>query len=401
MELNRKNVLILGGIVAFGVVLHWGLANFSQLAYIFSVIFGLVLPFVVGGGIAFILNTPMRWIESRLFPPGKGGRAAAKLRRPVSLSLTLILMAAVITVIIFLIIPELGRSMDTLRSALPAFAQKVSLWSLQLSERWPEISQWLLDLEVDWKQIVKSMTDFLRNGAGSVISSTISIAFSVFNTFLTVVLGLIFALYLLAQKEQLTAEARNFLYAYFPTHRADRILEIGRLTNRTFSKFLTGQLTEALILGTMFFLAMTVFGFPFALMISVLVGVTALIPVFGAFIGCFVGIFVIVIENPAQALWFLALFLVLQQVEGNLIYPRVVGNSVGLPSIWVLAAVTVGGSAMGVVGMLIFIPLCSVLYTLMKEAVAQRLLRKGMIPGKGLNGLEPQAPPKTQAEDPQ
>lgn len=391
MELNKRSVKTLLGIVAFGVLLHWGLQNFSQIAGIFRLLFGLILPFLVGGCIAFILNTPMRRIEGWLFPAGKGGRAAAGLRRPVSITLTLLLVAGVLTVVTFLIIPELGRSMDTIRAGIPGFVSRAQEWSAQLSAKWPEIAQWLDALEVDWKEITQSLFGFLQNGAGSLLSSTISIAASIFSVVFTMILGMVFALYILAQKEKLAAGATNLLYAYLPACRADRVLEVARLTNRTFASFLSGQFTEAFILGMMFFVSMSVLGFPFALMISVLVGVTALIPVFGAFIGCFVGVFVIAIQDPLQALGFLVLFLVLQQIEGNLIYPKVVGNSVGLPSIWVLVAVTIGGSAMGVVGMLIFIPLCSVFYALVKESVARRL---------DTRGIRPAGAPKRAAEPP-
>ena len=394
MELNRKNVKTLLGIIAFAVLLNWGLHNTDQAMRIFQLALGLLLPFLVGGAIAFILNTPMRRIEGLLFPAGKSGAAAARLRRPVSILLTLLLVAGIMTVVTFLIIPELGRSMDTLRAGIPAFAARAQQWTAQLSVRWPEIAQALQALQVDWNKITQSLMSFLQAGASSLINSTISIAAAIFSVVFTGVLSVVFALYLLAQKEQLAAGAANLLYAWLPTGKADRIVRIARLTNRTFARFLSGQFTEAFILGLMFFVVMSILGFPFALMISVLVGITALIPVFGAFIGCFVGIFVIAIQNPIQAVWFLVLFLVLQQVEGNLIYPKVVGSSVGLPSVWVLVAVTIGGGMLGVVGMLIFIPLCSVIYTLVKESTAARLSDKGMRPAAPGQPGQPLAPPE-------
>ena len=181
------------------------------------------------------------------------------------------------------------------------------------------------------------------------------------------------------QKERLSVQARKILYAYFPQKRVEKVLSICSLTYDTFSHFLTGQCTEAVILGAMFFVVMGILRLPYALLVGILIAFTALIPIFGAFIGCIVGAFLIFMVNPAQALVFVVVFFILQQIEGNFIYPHVVGNSVGLPSIWVLAAVTVGGSMMGIVGMLIFIPAGSVIYALFRENVYQRLQRKKIV----------------------
>lgn len=206
-----------------------------------------------------------------------------------------------------------------------------------------------------------------------VLNSTLDLASSIIGGVVGSVVAVVFAAYILLQKERLGRQFRQLLYAYLPEHHADRITEVGTLSYRTFSRFLSGQCLEAVILGCMFFLTMSILRFPYALTISVLITVTALIPIFGAFIGCIVGAFLILTVDPMQALWFVVLFLILQQVEGNLIYPHVVGSSVGLPSIWVLAAVTIGGSVMGIAGMLIFIPLCSVFYTLLRHSILNRL----------------------------
>ena len=198
----------------------------------------------------------------------------------------------------------------------------------------------------------------------------------------TFVIGLIFSFYILLQKEKLSRQARQVFYAILPERRADRLLDVLRLAERTFSSFLSGQCLEACILGTLFVVAMTLFQIPYALLVGVLIALTALIPIVGAFIGCAVGALLIAIDDPWKALWFIVLFLVLQQVEGNLIYPHVVGSSVGLPSIWVLAAVTLGGKLMGITGMLFFIPLCSVIYALFRSYVKNRLVSKAVPPEK-------------------
>ena len=226
---------------------------------------------------------------------------------------------------------------------------------------------------MDWQNLLQKGIDFFQSGAQIVLGSAFQVAHGIFSGLTTFVIGFVFACYILIQKEKLGTQCKKLLYAYLKEHQAKRVLEIAALTHRTFAKFLTGQCLEAVILGTMFFVAMTIFRFPYALLVGVLIAITALIPIFGAFIGCVVAAFLILMVNPIQAIGFVILFLVLQQLEGNFIYPHVVGGSVGLPSIWVLVAVTVGGSLMGIIGMLIFIPLMSVLYTLLREDVYKRL----------------------------
>ncbi len=216
------------------------------------------------------------------------------------------------------------------------------------------------------------MIDFMQNGLGSVVSSTVTVASTIIGGVVNVFVALVFSFYILAQKEKLGDQFRRILRAYCPQKVNNRVLEIASLAGKNFSSFITGQCMEAVILGVMFVITMTLFGFPYAVMVGVLIAFTALIPIVGAFIGCFVGAFLIMVDDPVKAVWFLVLFIILQQIEGNLIYPHVVGNSVGLPSIWVLAAVTVGGSLMGVVGMLIFIPILSTVYALIREDVNEK-----------------------------
>ncbi len=380
MELNKKNTKKILLVVAFGVLLHWGVQNFRQVLALLGLLLGLLLPFLVGGCIAFVLNILLTKVERWLFSPRLKNKLPPSVRRPIGLIATLALVVAIITIIFFLIVPELGRSIAVLKATIPSFVVRLQEISEQLAQRWPEIAGWLTMIELDWGKLTQNLWGFLQNGAGNLINSTIAIAASLFSGVVTMLLGVVFALYILAQKESLGAEATEILYAFLPAHRARRIMEVAALTNRTFASFVSGQLTESVILGLMFFVSMSILKFPFAMMISVLVGVTALIPIFGAFIGCAVGVFAILVQEPSKTLWFILLFLVLQQLEGNFIYPKVVGNSVGLPSIWVLVAVTVGGSAMGIVGMLIFIPLCSVLYALLRQSVSTRLRAKGIEP---------------------
>ena len=379
MEFNQKSIKTLFGLVAFGVLLFWALQNLSLLGSICGTVFSLILPFLLGGCIAFILNVPMRKIESLLFR--KSGKIADKIKRPVSLVLTLLLLVALIAVIFGLVIPELGSSFVLLRNNVIQFLRN-------LEQEHPAFLNQFLSYQpsaeelaaLDWESIVQDVVGFLGNGAGSFINSTVNVASRIFSG---IFIGFVFSIYLLVQKETVGRQVRRLIYAYLPENIADRILSIARLSDKTFSSFLSGQCMEALVLGTLFFIVMTIFRFPYALMISVLIGVTALLPVFGAFIGCIIGAFMILMTDGfIKMLTFIAVFLILQQLEGNLIYPKVVGSSVGLPAMWVFVAVSVGGSAFGVLGMLIFIPLCSVLYALLRERVAQHLKKNGIAKDK-------------------
>lgn len=373
MEFNKKSTQTLFGLVAFGVLLYWGLQNWSTVGGVLATLIGLISPFLLGCCIAFILNVPMRHIENFLFPKPKG--IQQKLKRPLSFLLTLLLLIAVIAVIFGLIIPELGSSFLVLRDNVIRFLRNLEQEHPAFLDQFIAYLPTAEELaSIDWENLAQKALTFLSSGAGSLINSTVGVASRIFSGLFTFFMGFVFSIYLLMQKETLGCHARKLLYAFLPEEKADRILSIASLSFRTFSSFLSGQCLEAVILGTLFFIAMTLFRFPYALMISVLIGVTALIPVFGAFIGCVVGAFMILMTDGfIKMLWFIILFLILQQLEGNLIYPKVVGSSIGLPAIWVFVAVSLGGSAFGVLGMLLFIPLCSVLYALLRETVLKRL----------------------------
>lgn len=378
---SRKKKWVPPALIAGGTaVLYWGLTNFNALQTLLMTLLGLISPFLVGGCIAFVLNVPMRALERLLFRPSKktGKIRLAFLKRPVCLVLSIVL---VVSVICFVILPQFGNILVTLKDAAPSWIAAVQEWGLDLIRKYPEIGQYLQDVNwqsINWQDMLDKAWKFLQEGAGTMFDSTVSIIGSVFSGATAAFLGFIFACYLLAQKERLGNQCKRLLYAYLKQERADGVLRVAALVNRTFSSFITGQCVEAVILGCMFWVTMTIFRFPYASTISVIIAFTALIPVFGALIGMFLGILLILVVDPIQALWFVILFQVLQQLEGNLIYPRVVGSSVGLPGIWVLVAVTVGGSAFGVLGMLFMVPLTSVIYTLVRENSAKRLEKKAV-----------------------
>ena len=377
MELNNDTLRKLRGLILYTVILVAAAVNYKGILSVGQTLLGFVWPFILGAAIAFILNVPMRNIERRLplFRP------VSRARRPVSLVITIVLVSGVLVLVIFVVTPQLFETLMSLQSSIPLFLGEVFKRAEELFASYPELTE-LFDqmnqITLDWPRMLNEVGSFLRTGAGSMLNTTFLAAKTVVNGLSTFLIGFIFALYILLQKETLNRQIKKLLRAFLPDSAVERVLGVARLTERTFSSFLTGQCVEAVILGTMFFITLTVLRLPYALLIGVLIAFTALIPIFGAFIGMGVGVFLMLMEAPADALIFIITFFVLQQIEGNLIYPHVVGGSVGLPSVWVLVAVTVGGSLMGVAGMLIFIPLVSVLYALFREWMYKSLKKKGV-----------------------
>ena len=379
MKLDRKTMRRLALLIAFGIVLYLGLSKFTSIISTILWAVRLFYPFILGLCIAFILNIPMRFFERVLFsrngkdwkPEKTWQKRLHQMHRPISLVLTLILVFGIIAVVLLLIIPELARTLVSLANRIPRALTDVQIWITDLFNRFPDAESWAQS--VNWSDIGSKLTSFLQGSASSLLDSTFSTIVSVVSGLFTFFLALIFAIYILLQKEKFGSQLKHLLYAYFPNKRIDQLIHLGTLSNKTFSSFLSCQCFEAVLLGLLFFSFMNIFGFPYSVLISVVIAFAALIPIFGAIIGCVAGALLIFVVSPAQAFWFVVMFIVLQQLEGNFIYPNVVGNSVGLPSILVLMAVTIGGSLMGVPGMLIFIPLCSILYALLRENVHKRL----------------------------
>ena len=336
---------------------------------------GILTPFLVGGAIAFVLNLPMSWVEKKWF--GRwNGKVASKIKRPISMVIAILIICLIIALIFLLVIPQIGESLAELGVQIPAFFNSTLAALTKLANEYPEILEEvkkLQNIKIDWDTVINTVVDFLKNGMGNVLTVTVTAAGSLIGGIVNTFIAFIFAVYILAQKENLGRQSDKLLDAYLPEVWSARIKKVMKLMFKNFSKFVSGQCIEAVILGCMFVVAMAIFGFPYAVMVGTLIAVTALIPVVGAFIGCFVGAFLILINDPIQAVWFIIMFLIIQQIEGNLIYPRVVGSSVGLPSIWVLVAVSVGGSLFGVAGMLLFIPLLSTVYALVKENANKKL----------------------------
>lgn len=382
MDLNDTNIRKIKEIIVFTAILIVCLWKYDVVLDIVLSVLHIFLPFIIGGAIAFVLNVPMNFFQRHLFPEERieKSKIGKKLARPVSMVLVLVSVIGVVAIVMFILIPELGNTFTNLGKSIQAFIPQLQEWANRWFHDNKEIMNWVNHLEFDWNKIMDTGLNFFKNGAGSVLDSTIAAAKNIVSGVTTFFIAFVFAIYILLQKEKLGVQAKKVLFAFVKKERAEAIVDVFSLTYSTFSSFLTGQCVEAIILGSMFALTMTILRLPYALLVGIVIAFTALIPIFGAFVGCILGAFLIFMVNPMQALMFVILFLVLQQIEGNLIYPHVVGNSVGLPSIWVLAAVSIGASLMGVIGMLIFIPIVSVVYALFRELVYANLKQRKIDP---------------------
>ena len=377
MDLSNLSIKKIRELIVFTALLVVALWKFDVVLDVLKTIGQIIFPFILGGAIVFVLNVPMSFLEKKIFENvKKENKAARKLARPVSLLLTIVLVVGVIALVMIGVIPQLTKTMGSLMINITDFIPQIKIWIRDFFHDNQEIMKLVDQVQFKPDQAIRWGISLLGNGAGNMMNTTVSAVGSVVSGLATFFIAFSFACYVLFQKEKLHVQVRKVLFAFLPKQKADAFLKVCSLTYRTFANFLTGQCLEAVILGCMFVVTLSILRMPYALLIGVLIAFTALIPIFGAFIGCAVGSFLIFMVSPKQAIIFIIVFLVLQQIEGNLIYPHVVGESVGLPSIWVLAAVTIGGNLMGIVGMLVFIPLLSVVYTIFRKVVYQRLKKR-------------------------
>ena len=377
MDLSNLSIKKIRELIVFTALLVVALWKFDVVLDVLKTIGQIIFPFILGGAIVFVINVPMSFLEKKIFENvKKENKAARKLARPVSLLLTIVLVVGVIALVMIGVIPQLTKTMGSLMINITDFIPQIKIWIRDFFHDNREIMNLVDQVQFNPDQAIRWGISLLGNGAGNMMNTTVSAVGSVVSGLATFFIAFSFACYVLFQKEKLHVQVRKVLFAFLPKQKADAFLKVCSLTYRTFANFLTGQCLEAVILGCMFVVTLSILRMPYALLIGVLIAFTALIPIFGAFIGCAVGSFLIFMVSPKQAILFIIVFLVLQQIEGNLIYPHVVGESVGLPSIWVLAAVTIGGNLMGIVGMLVFIPLLSVVYTIFRKVVYQRLKKR-------------------------
>lgn len=361
----KKNIIL---IITYIALIIFVLVNFEKILSILGYIINIFSPFIFGAIVAFVLNVLVNFIERKLFGKVKK-KTWLKIKRPLSIAISVVLVIFIIVFIMNLLIPQLKNSVSLFTDSLPTYKEDIIniMNKFNLEETTiKKVSDYL-------DNFGKVITDYIKGNSKDVITVTTEVATSLIAIISKAVIAIVFAIYIIAQKETLKRQFNKLMNAYLKPRTVNRINKYASMANTTFSNFVTGQCLEALIFGSLCFLGMLILRLPYATTIAVLLGFTALIPVFGAFIGTFLGAFLILMISPIKAIIFVVFILVLQQIEGNLIYPKVVGKSVGLPGIWVLLSVTIGASVGGILGMLIATPLCSLLYILLRQAVNDRI----------------------------
>ena len=375
MQLEKKTFRKIFVGVVFCIVVYWLLHETARAKSVFNWIIEVFSPFIIGAAIAFVLNVPMRGFEKLLKKVKK-----KSLRRILSITLTFISVALVLTLVFSLLIPQLISAVRSLIPSVNSFLLEAESFITHLIENNEALIQWGTDKanlqEFNWSAIVNRIMGIVGSSVETIFYGLFDTIGGILSGMFDAVIAIVFSLYCLYQKETLARQGRKIVYAFLPEKAADKAIEIARLSSETFSNFLSGQCIEVCILGSLFAVSMAIFGMPYIALISVLIAITAFVPVVGAWIGCVFGaffIFVNDVHDPMQAVWFVIMFVILQQIENNMIYPRVVGTSIGLSGMWVLLAVGVGGELLGVGGMFIMIPVTSVIYTVLRDVCNKRL----------------------------
>lgn len=377
-ELNGKNVKKILFIITYAALLVFALINIKYVGYVLN----LLKPFIVGFAIAFILNIPLCAFErvwknrkvknAKNKKLQKNAQTNPKGMRPLAIVFSLLVFILVIAGVLLIIIPQLVNTIDIFKENLPVAFNTSKDWILEHARNNPEILEKVKSFTPNWEELDANTTEWIKNAASGLIGVGFTLVKGVIGAIVNFVMGIIFAVYMLAQKEKLIEQFKKLIRSFLSEERAEKLFYVGRVTNTTFKSFVGGQFIEAVILGVLCFICMTIFKMPYALSISVVIGLSNIIPVFGPWVGGIIGAIILLGVNPIQALWFIVLAVVLQQIDGNLIYPKVVGDRVGLPAIWVMLAVLVGGNGFGIVGMFVAVPIASVIYKLLKERVAKK-----------------------------
>ena len=372
-EQVRKNIFIGAFLITFYIILN----NLSDVGDAVSWLFGIFTPFILGGAIAFILNVPITKLEKHMFKkPKYQNEKWAGRRRGLAMVIVILLTIVSIVAIILLVVPELSKTIVNLAQQIPEGIEKLSKWLIKATAKYPEVSEKISNFTKNSEKAINTALSFLSSQGSSIVSGGFGVITGILSSVTTFFIGFIFSIYLLGNKDKLALQSKKAVYALLSEERADKLLRIARLSNRTFGNFISGQCLDAFMLGCEFIIVLSILQMPYALLIGILCMICALIPILGAFIGLAIGSLLILLVSPVKALIFAIVFTALQQLDANLVYPHVVGSSVGLPGMWVLMSVTVGGSLFGLVGMLILIPVVSVIYTLFREHVYKKLAEK-------------------------
>ena len=363
---TRKDILF---IISYIAIIIFALVNFDKIIKVFGYVINVLSPFIIGALLAFVLNVLIKFIETKIFGKIKNGKVWKKIKRPLSITISLILVGLVIYFVMNLLIPQLRNSVSLFTETLPGYKEDV----IGILEKF-DVGQTTIDKVGEYlDNFTKVITDYIKDNSKDVLSITTEVAASIISIVSKGIISLVFAIYIIAQKETLKRQVNKLMKAYLKPSVSNKITDIATMSNKTFSNFVTGQCLEAIIFGVLCFFGMLVLRLPYASTISVVIGFTALIPVFGSIIGTALGAFLILMISPVKAIIFVVFIIVLQQLEGNLIYPKVVGKSIGLPGMWVLFSVTIGASVAGIWGMLVATPLFSVLYSIFSKMINDRI----------------------------
>ena len=377
LEKYKKDIIKL---ILFTVIIIFAFIYIKTIGSFLAYLINIFMPFIIGIFIAFILNVLLNFVENKLLKKlnNKNYKTWSKLKRPVSVIITFIIIITIIVFILGLLIPQLQNTVSLFTKNFDTYKEQ----TIEILNNFGINSESINNYSTSINNLKNEITSYINNNRNEIMQITIGVASSFLGSITSIIIGIVFAIYILLKKEDLSRQFKKILKAYLPEKYERRIEEIANLSNITFGNFISGQCLEALIIGLLCFIGMFLLQIPYASTISVLVGFTALIPVFGAFIGTFIGAFLIFMVEPFKALIFIIFIIILQQLEGNIIYPKVVGKSVGLPSIWVMVAVTIGASIYGVLGMILSVPLCSILYSIIKTDVNLKIEEKNKVPAK-------------------
>ena len=367
-EKNKKFTFWIIGVITACIVIFLAIENINVIAASFSKILSILSPLIIGFAFALVLNVPMSYLEDRLFPNTKK-KSLSKLRKPLSYIISLVLILGILVGIVWLVIPALVEAVTLIVNGVVDFVNKLSVMS---EEELIELPFGSYLLEIDWDKWLDTIQTFLKDRSGKIMNTTFDTIGSVLGGVVDFFISFVFSIYILFSKDKLQSQAKRLIRAWIPKTYGDTLIHIAKVATVNFRNFISGQSIEAVILGCLCMLGMLILRIPYAPMVGALVGVTALVPVVGSFIGAFVGAFMILTVEPIKAVVFIIFLLILQQIEGNVIYPRVMGSRVNLPGMWILAAVTIGGSVAGPIGMLLSVPISSTLYVLIREATEKR-----------------------------
>ena len=365
------------GLLAFAIVLIWALWNYNASLHLLGGLYNILLPFIIGGCMAFIVNVLMTKLEVYWRRYLKHS-VVSRFERPVCLLLSIVLIIGFLAFFVLTIVPELHASMKLLVKMLPPALAKLDAYLQQKAQELAFSPDELAFVQAQAKEIYHTLLNYLQNNKRLLLEQTVSATASLLEVLTNCVIGFVAAVYCLLEKHRLVRNFKRVLFAFCSKERAAYVLHVLQTSEKIFRGFVSGQLVVALLLGVMYFVSMTLFGFPYATVISLMVAVLSLIPILGTFISALIGCFLILVAAPEKIWYFIILYFVLQRVEGDLLYPKIVGKAVGLSELWVLAAVTIGASLGGIAGMIICVPLFSVLYALLAEKVKRLLEEKNL-----------------------